>query len=428
MKPSRYRWFVIGTFFVFVLLHQCDKLLIGPLTTPIMETFGIDEAQMGMVFSGAVIVGAICYPLWGYLYDRFARARLLALAAFIWGATTWLSAIVRTFPAFVVTRASTGIDDSSYPGLYNLIADYFEPKVRSRVNGLLQIAMPLGYLIGMVLAMVLGGAIGWRAVFYITGSLGILLSIVIFFGVREPKRGSSEPELQGVQQIREYRFDWRIARGLLKNRTWLLVVGNGFFGQFPWQVIQFWFFRYLETERGYSSGEVLITMVLAVLVLAAGYPLGGLLGDLFFRRSMRGRLLVSAAGAITGAILLVVTLNLPAGEKVLFGLLMCLTALFMPFAAPNVTSTVFDITLPEVRSTAHAVENFVELLGSSAAPMLAGIIAKQWSLGTAILYICTSMWLVCTMFLLLAAYAAPRDMLALRKELQHRAELARAGA
>ena len=428
MKPSRYRWFVIGTFFVFVLLHQCDKLLIGPLTTPIMETFGIDEAQMGMVFSGAVIVGAICYPLWGYLYDRFARARLLALAAFIWGATTWLSAIVRTFPAFVVTRASTGIDDSSYPGLYNLIADYFEPKVRSRVNGLLQVAMPLGYLIGMVLAMVLGGAIGWRAVFYVTGSLGILLSIVIFFGVREPKRGSSEPELQGVQQIREYRFDWRIARGLLKNRTWLLVVGNGFFGQFPWQVIQFWFFRYLETERGYSSGEVLITMVLAVLVLAAGYPLGGLLGDLFFRRSMRGRLLVSAAGAITGAILLVVTLNLPAGEKVLFGLLMCLTALFMPFAAPNVTSTVFDITLPEVRSTAHAVENFVELLGSSAAPMLAGIIAKQWSLGTAILYICTSMWLVCTMFLLLAAYAAPRDMLALRKELQHRAELARAGA
>ncbi len=428
MKPSRYRWFVIGTFFVFVLLHQCDKLLIGPLTTPIMETFGIDEAQMGMVFSGAVIVGAICYPLWGYLYDRFARARLLALAAFIWGATTWLSAVVRTFPAFVVTRASTGIDDSSYPGLYNLIADYFEPKVRSRVNGLLQVAMPLGYLIGMVLAMVLGGIVGWRAVFLITGSLGIVLSVVIFFGVREPKRGGSEPELQGVEQIREYRFDWHIARGLLKNRTWLLVVGNGFFGQFPWQVIQFWFFRYLERERGYSSGEVLITMVLAVLVLAAGYPLGGLLGDLFFRRSMRGRLLVSAAGAITGAILLVVTLNLPAGEKVLFGLLMCLTALFMPFAAPNVTSTIFDITLPEVRSTAYAVENFVELLGSSAAPMLAGLIAVRSSLGTAILYICTSMWLVCTVFLVLAAYAAPRDMLTLRKELQHRAELARAGA
>ncbi len=83
MKPSRYRWFVFAVFFLFVLLHQADKLLIGPLTTPIMNEFGVDEAQMGLVFSGAVVVGAILYPLWGYLYDRYARAKLLALAAFI---------------------------------------------------------------------------------------------------------------------------------------------------------------------------------------------------------------------------------------------------------------------------------------------------------------------------------------------------------
>jgi hypothetical protein len=58
-KKSNYRWFVFGTFFVFMLLHQTDKLLIGPLTTPIMDTFKINEAQMGFVFSGAIIVGAI---------------------------------------------------------------------------------------------------------------------------------------------------------------------------------------------------------------------------------------------------------------------------------------------------------------------------------------------------------------------------------
>ncbi|HOG46998.1 MAG TPA: MFS transporter, partial [Anaerolineae bacterium] len=182
MKPSRYRWFVFAVFFVFVLLHQADKLLIGPLTTPIMNEFGIDEAQMGLVSSAAVAVGAILYPVWGYLYDRFARAKLLALAAFIWGSTTWLSAVARSFPAFMITRASTGIDDSSYPGLYNLVADYFERGIRSKVNGLLQVAMPLGYLIGMLLAMLLGGAVGWRGVFYITGSLGIVVAAAIFFG------------------------------------------------------------------------------------------------------------------------------------------------------------------------------------------------------------------------------------------------------
>ena len=107
-KPrSRYRWFVVFVFFCFVLLHQADKLLIGPLTTPIMETFGINEAQMGAVSSLAVVGLGRPLPLWGYLYDRFARARLLALASFIWGSTTWLNALAPNYH-LSVTRASTG--------------------------------------------------------------------------------------------------------------------------------------------------------------------------------------------------------------------------------------------------------------------------------------------------------------------------------
>jgi MFS transporter, Spinster family, sphingosine-1-phosphate transporter len=77
--------------------------------------------------TGALIVGTVLYPIWGYLYDRFARAKLLALASLLWGATTWLSAIVRTYPAFLATRASTGVDDSSYPGLYYADCRLFRP-------------------------------------------------------------------------------------------------------------------------------------------------------------------------------------------------------------------------------------------------------------------------------------------------------------
>ena len=80
---NRYRWFVVAVFFVFMLLHQSDRLLIGPLTTPIMETFGITEGKMGLVSTGALLVGAILYPIWGYLYDRYARSKLLALASAI---------------------------------------------------------------------------------------------------------------------------------------------------------------------------------------------------------------------------------------------------------------------------------------------------------------------------------------------------------
>lgn len=419
---GKYRWFVVATFFAFILLHQADKLLIGPLTTPIMETFKINEAQMGAVFTGALIVGAIFYPLWGYLYDRFARPKLLALASFIWGSTTWLSAIAPTYPAFLATRASTGIDDSSYPGLYSLIADYFGPHTRGKIYGLLEIAMPIGYLAGMILALSLRDVLGWRGVFYITGSIGILLAIVIFFGVKDVPRGKSEPELAELEQIKVYRFDWKVARGLFRKPTLLFLFTQGFFGVFPWNVITYWFFRYLESERGYSSGEVMVTMVLAVLVLASGYFVGGALGDFFFRRFTRGRLMVSILGVITGAILLLITMNIPVEAKGLFMVMLCITALFIPFAAPNVVSTVYDVTLPEVRSTALAIQYFIESAGAALSPLIAGIIAVGSNLKTAILLICVSAWLICAFFFLFAAWFAPKDIKVLREQLRLRAE------
>lgn len=193
-RGSRYRWFVVAVFFGFMLLHQTDRLLIAPLTTSIMDTFHINEAQMGAVTTGALIVAVVFYPLWGYLYDRYTRSKLLSLAAFIWGSTTWLNAIAPTFPSFMATRATTGIDNSSYPGLYSLISDYFGPQMRGKVYGFLQLTQPLGYLIGMILALTLKDVIGWRKIFFITGSLGIVVSVLIFFGVREPKNaGKASP-------------------------------------------------------------------------------------------------------------------------------------------------------------------------------------------------------------------------------------------
>ncbi len=421
-RQSRRRWFVVVVFFAFMLLHQADKLLISPLTTPIMETFGINEAQMGAVFTGALIVGAILYPVWGYLYDRYTRPKLLALASFIWGSTTWLSAIAPTYPSFLLTRASTGVDDSSYPGLYSLVSDYFGPAVRGKIYGLLQLSAPLGYMLGMILATLLRDVIGWRGVFYLTGSLGIVLSVVIFFGVREVARGRSEPELADLEEIEVHRFSWEIARGLFRKRSLLLLFVQGFFGVFPWNVITYWFFRYLETERGYSADAVLMTMVVAVLVLAVGYFLGGAVGDFLFKRTRRGRALVAATAVLLGAVLLYFAMSVPMENQSLFLVMISLTALFIPISSPNVISTVYDITLPEVRSTAVAVQYFIESAGAATAPLLAGLIAVRSSLHYAILIVCESAWVLCAIFLVVVAYLVPHDIAALRQAMRQRAE------
>jgi MFS family permease len=419
---NKYRWFVVVVFFIFILLHQSDKLLIGPLTPDIINEFNITKTQMGAVLTGALIIGTVLYPIWGYLYDRFARAPLLAIASFIWGSTTWLSAIVKTYPGFLATRASTGIDDSSYPGLYSLIADYFGPKMRGKIYGILQLSQPLGYLLGMLLALLLAPSIGWRSVFYITGSLGILLGFVILFGIKEIPRGKSEPELENIDVTGQYKFSWQQAREVFKKRSMWFIFLQGFAGVFPWNVITYWFFTYLAEERGYNEESILFTMAPIILILAGGYFVGGAIGDWLFKKFLNGRVFTSSIGVLLGAIFLFFAINTPVESRTTFFILMSLTALFMPLSSPNVISTVYDITLPEVRSTALAVEYFIENSGAALAPLLAGIIADQSSLKTAILIICISAWLLCFIIYIGALFFVPYDIKTLRSQLKTRAE------
>jgi MFS family permease len=424
-QSSRYRWFVVGVFFFFMLLHQTDKLMIGSLQVPVSEAFGIGNREWGFINSGALIVATVLYPIWGYLYDRYARAKLLALASFIWGATTWLSSIVRTYPQFLMTRASTGVDDSSYPGLFTLIADYFNPTTRGKIYGILQLTQPIGYLLGMVLALIVAPMIGgWRSIFYITGTLGIVIAAFIYFGVREVPRGKAEPEFEGMpeKEMEHFHFSWKEAREIFKKRTMWFIFAQGFAGNFPWNVITYFFFGYLMTERGYDNNSVLATMAPVILVLAVGYFIGGWLGDAFFKRTNKGRILVSSVGVILGAIFLYFAMTTPVENRSQFFVLMCLTAVFMPLSSANVIATVYDVTVPEVRSTAQAVEYFVENTGAAFAPALTGIFAEAMGLSTAIIVMCITAWIICFFLYLGALFTIDHDTHTLRTQMAERAK------
>jgi MFS family permease len=211
------------------------------------------------------------------------------------------------------------------------------------------------------------------------------------------------------------------AKQILRTPTMYFLFLQGFFGVFPWWTITFWIFRYLETERGYNEQEILVTMGIAVLVLAAGYYIGGALGDLAFKRTPRGRMIVAIAGVLLGAAFLAFTINVPIESKGLFLVGLGLTATFMPWPSPNMVSSVNDITLPEVRSSALSIQLFIENAGAATAPLLAGLIAVRSDLGTAILTISVTTWLLCAAFYSIGALLVPRDIATLRAEMQERA-------
>jgi MFS family permease len=426
--------------FLFLLFHQADKSLIAPLATPIMEELGIAEDLMGLTATAAILVGLVLLPIWGYLGDRLSRPHVIGAASGIWGVTTLLTAFAPNYPTFLLARASTGIDDDAYPAVRSLVADYFSPSRRARVFGILAASAPVGYLVAVVLATLLRGTLGWRRLYILTGSLGLLLSVVLVAKVKEVMRGYSDHEdveASGAESVRvgaelepvtnlNYRsenehsadlgsqksakFSWSDLRWLAKRPTFWALAAQGFFGTFPWNVIAFWFFRYLEVDRGMTESQILVVMALAIVSMSAGNVVGGVLGDKAARRFVAGRIMLSIGAVFLGTALLWLTLRVPNDAFVFFALMTGLTAFVIPIPGPNVLATLMQITPANVRSTSAAVQSLMEGSGASLAPFLAGVIAVRYGLSMAIGSISISAWLICGMALGLALYTLRGDI------------------
>lgn len=416
----RYRWVVLAVFVFFAVTHNTDKLMIGFLTDLVMDEFGITYSQMGLVFTSALIVALVLNPTWGYLYDRFVRKNLISLASAIWGLTTWLSALSANYSQFLVARASTGIDDSCYSGIYSTLADYFRPEERGLAISLISSSQVIGAILGGTLAVSIGYAMGWRYAYYLTGSIGIILAFLIYFLVKEPPRGVSEPELAGLPEVSTYRISREKVAAIFRRRTFIFLSLQGFFGVFPWQVITFWMFKYLLDERMYPEDEATFTMILWMVVMFFGFVAGGRIGDFLFRRSRRGRVLLSAAAVFLGAVLIYITLT--STDDLLFKLLGAVTAFVLPMPDANINATIHDVIEPESRSTALSFLGIVGSVGSAFAPLLAGVIADIYGLGTAIIVISVAAWLLCTLFLSIAVIFVEEDMERLRRLMAERAE------
>ncbi|MGE5249027.1 MAG: MFS transporter, partial [Bacteroidota bacterium] len=118
---------------------------------------------------------------------------------------------------------------------------------------------------------------------------------------------------------------------------------------------------------------------------------------------------------------LYLAITTPVEARTQFFIFLSLTAISMPLSSANVIATVYDITVPEVRSTAQAVEYFVENTGAAFSPIVAGLIADRLSLGSAILLTCMIAWGLCFIFYQGALFTIDHDVHTLRTQMQERA-------
>ena len=125
-----------------------------------------------------------------WLADRSNRRNIVAASLIIWSGFTVFCGLSQTYWQLLLGRIGVGFGEAgATPPSTSIVSDYFPAERRPMALSILALGAPIGAWLGADLAGAVAQAFGWRAAFFALGAPGVLLGLLVFLTVREPKRG-----------------------------------------------------------------------------------------------------------------------------------------------------------------------------------------------------------------------------------------------
>jgi predicted MFS family arabinose efflux permease/predicted nucleic acid-binding Zn ribbon protein len=263
-----YRNYVLLALTFVYTMNFIDRILIGVVAQPIIEEFKLADWQFGLLTGFGF---ALTYAIAGIAIARYAeranRVKIIAASIIVWSAMTALCGMAGSFLTLLIFRVGVGVGEAGCtPPANSIIADYFPP--RSRARALATYAM--GVTVGSLLANIFGGpiaeAFSWREAFLVLGIPGILVGVVIFFSIKEPPRGYSDPVGTPRPQATSIGETLKMLSG--KRTYWLNVIAATLIAFVGYGITNFQG-PFFQRVHGLSVGEVALQVSVPLSLAAA---------------------------------------------------------------------------------------------------------------------------------------------------------------
>ncbi len=201
---TNYRWVVMFMAFVVIVINYMDRSAISYAIGPLKKEFGLNDAQLGLIFS-AFGIGYLVMTLGGgIMVDRWGARKVWSGSAIAWSIVTGLLAAVSGFWPLFVMRTMLGITEGPcFPAMTRVVTDWLPMSERARSTAFGLAAVPLASVIGAPLISHLIVSYGWQMMFFILGWLGILWSVAwyaLFRDYPENSKHVSPSELAYIRQ------------------------------------------------------------------------------------------------------------------------------------------------------------------------------------------------------------------------------------
>lgn len=380
-QKSSYKWVVVGMLWFVCLFNYADRQAIFSVFPLLKAELDLSDVQLGIVGASFMWVYALSAPLAGIVGDRVSRKTLILGGLIFWSLVTIATALSTKYWHLVLFRALEGFGEAFYfPASMSLVSDYHGKGTRSKALALHQSSVYAGTIAGGTVAGFLGQYYGWRSGFYLFGTLGVLLGLVLFAFLKEPLRGQSE-----AGEVETHTLDWSSSTlwpsvAAFFKTPMAMVLMSVFIGaNFVAMIFLTWLPSFLYTKFNMSlsmaglNGTAWLQIASVIGVIS-----GGFLADRLARRHAGGRMITQALGLLAGVPFVFLTgwtLSVP-----VLVMSMSFFGFFKGLYDSNIWASLYDVIPPERRATACGLMNSIGWLGGGLAPVTIAWAAQTYGM------------------------------------------------
>lgn len=381
------------------IMERADENLLPAVYKEVSEAFNAGPSDLGYLTFIRNFVQGLSSPLAGILVINHARPTVLAMGTLCWALSTAAVGASHHFSQAAFWRAVNGFGLAIViPALQSFIADSYKDGVRGTGFGLLSFIGNLGGIGGGVLATVMAGqqywgVQGWRFAFIMMASLSLLIGLLVFLFVVDPRktigvnRDTSENferdelvEKGNSYELSIWTESWTATKAVMKVKTFQIIVLQGIVGSLPWTAMVFFTMWFELIGFNHNKTAALLSF------FAVGCSLGSLLGGIIADRMSHiyphsGRIMCAQFSAFMGipfSWFLLKVIPQSVSSYFTFAVTLFMMGLTISWNGTAVNAPIFAEVVPvKHRTMIYAYDRAFEGSFSSFAAPLVGILSEQ---------------------------------------------------
>jgi len=246
------RWYYVGLVAVAIAISYFDRQTLPVAIAAIQKNIPLSDQQFSYLGTAFLLTYAAMYVLGGRLLDVLGTRRGFAWIMVGWSLACALHAAATGISVLLLARLALGAGEGGgFPAATRVVAEWIPPEARSTAMGLIN----AGTAVGSVLAPPLIGFVllrsGWRAVFVLSGALGLAWVVWWLLSYRPNDNTLSVNTVDARLLASGMSFG-----EIVKMRNVQMFVFAKFMSDSAWYFLLFWLPKYLYDARGFDIKHV----------------------------------------------------------------------------------------------------------------------------------------------------------------------------